>query len=81
MAAGGTTTVNTNYGRFRDECLNDEFFNSLQDADQTIQTWRHDYDHHRPHSALGDLTLADFASRWKAADVAQPQVLLSTGVV
>jgi putative transposase len=68
-------------GRFRDECLNDEFFISLQDADQTIQTWRHDYNHHRPHSALGGLTPAEFASRWKGADSAQPQEGLSSEVV
>jgi putative transposase len=63
-------------GRFRDKCLNDEFFISLRDATETIQRWRHDYNHHRPHSALGDLTPVEFASRWKASDSTQPQDIL-----
>ena len=55
-------------GRFRDECLNEEVFISLTDANQTIQRWRHDYNHHRPHSSLGGLTPTEFASRWMTAD-------------
>jgi putative transposase len=29
---------------------------SLQQARATIQTWKKDYDQHRPHSALGNRT-------------------------
>ena len=35
-------------GRFRDECLNEHWFQSLQEARRIIQTWRNDYNHHRP---------------------------------
>jgi len=43
-------------GRFRDECLNTQVFVSLHDARQKIEAWRIDYNEHRPHSSLGDLT-------------------------
>ena len=39
--------------RFRDECLNAHWFTSLADAQVLIEAWRIDYNHCRPHSALG----------------------------
>lgn len=39
--------------RVRDECLNEEVFSSLKDARQKLALWRYDYNHKRPHSALG----------------------------
>ncbi len=50
-------------GRFRDECLNAQVFLSLHDARQKIEAWRLDYNEHRPHSALGDLTPREFVER------------------
>ena len=50
-------------GRLRDECLNLEVFFSLADARRKLALWLHDYNHHRPHSALADRTLAEFAAR------------------
>jgi putative transposase len=50
-------------GRFRDECLNAQVFVSLHDARQKIETWRIDYNEHRPHSSLGDLTPREFAEQ------------------
>ena len=41
-------------GKFRDECLNLHWFTSLEDAQRRIAAWREDYNHVRPHSALGD---------------------------
>ena len=49
-------------GRLRDECLNVEVFFSLADARQKLALWLHDYNHHRPHSALADRTPAEFAA-------------------
>jgi putative transposase len=40
-------------GRLRDELLNEEVFDSLGDARRKLARWRHDYNHVRPHSALG----------------------------
>jgi putative transposase len=48
-------------GKFRDECLNSHWFMSMEDARQLIEEWRCDYNEERPHSALGQLTPADFA--------------------
>jgi putative transposase len=48
-------------GRLRDECLNVTQFTSLEDACHQIETWRIDYNAHRPHSSLGDLTPIEFA--------------------
>lgn len=49
-------------GRMRDECLNEQWFVSLDHARQTIEAWRQDYNQNRPHSALGDRTPAEFAA-------------------
>ena len=43
-------------GRLRDECLNEEVFDSLAHARRVLARWRHDYNHERPHSSLGGLT-------------------------
>jgi putative transposase len=48
-------------GKFRDECLNENWFVSLADAQQTIEAWRIDYETVRPHSGLADRTPAEFA--------------------
>ncbi len=40
-------------GRFRDGCLNQHWFRSLNDARQIINDWRHHYNNVRPHSSLG----------------------------
>lgn len=42
-------------GRLRDECLNEEVFDSLVHARRILAHWRHDYNHIRPHSSLGGL--------------------------
>ncbi len=43
--------------RLRAECLNAHVFESLEDAKETLTSWRSDYSAVRPHSALGILTL------------------------
>lgn len=50
-------------GKFRDECLNEHWFTGLNDARFTIEAWRLDYNHVRPHSSLGDMTPASYARR------------------
>ena len=49
--------------RFRDEFLNLEIFGSLLEAKVLGEDHRYKYNHQRPHSSLGDLTPAEFASR------------------
>jgi len=50
-------------GKFRDECLSQQWFVSLADARRIIEQWRIDYNTVRPHSALGTLTPAAFAQQ------------------
>jgi len=47
--------------RLPDECLNEHVFLTLAEARATIDAWRHDYNHLRPHSSLGALTPTEFA--------------------
>lgn len=48
-------------GKFRDECLNEHWFTSLEEARQIIEDWRVHYNERRPHSALGYKTPKEFA--------------------
>ena len=43
-------------GSFRDECLNVNWFLSLEDAEEKIEAWREEYNAFRPHSSLNNLT-------------------------
>lgn len=47
-------------GRVRDECLNEHWFTTLEEAQRLIEAWRQDYNTVRPHSSLGHLTPAEF---------------------
>lgn len=47
-------------GKFRDECLNENLFVTLEHARKLIEDWRIDYNEERPHSSLEDLTPAEF---------------------
>lgn len=47
-------------GKCRDECLSINWFLSLEDACEKIEDWRWEYNHFRPHSALGDLSPQEF---------------------
>ena len=40
-------------GRFRAECLDQEWFGSLAQARRMIEEWRISYNSQRPHSSLG----------------------------
>ena len=49
-------------GRLRDECLNVEWFPTLEEARRKLDAWRAHYNQHRPHSALDDRPPAVFAA-------------------
>ncbi len=53
-------TIESFNGSFRDECLNLNWFLSMEDAREKIEKWRLDYNEFRPHSSLGDLTPQQF---------------------
>ena len=48
------------HGRFRDECLNENYFSDIQEAKNTIEEWRIEYNTFRPHSSLGYKTPEEF---------------------
>jgi putative transposase len=50
-------------GRLRDECLNVIEFATLEEARSVLRSWQNDYNHHRPHGSLGDLTPSEFEVR------------------
>lgn len=50
-------------GKLRNECLNENWFLSLEEARRTIEEWRNDYNENRPHSSLGGLTPREFADQ------------------
>jgi len=47
-------------GKFRDECLNEHWFLSLQEAQLVIEAWRREYNEERTHSSIGDVTPMEF---------------------
>ena len=49
-------------GKLRDECLNENWFTSLEEARRLIENWREEYNHSRPHSALNGRTPNEVAS-------------------
>jgi putative transposase len=50
-------------GSFRDECLNVNWFLSLDDAYEKINHWVQEYNYFRPHSSLDGLTPAEIVAR------------------
>ena len=50
-------------GKFRDECLNEQWFQSLPQARDCIAEWRKDYNEVRPHSSLGRIPPSQFAQQ------------------
>ena len=50
-------------GKFRDECLNENWFESLAQAREVIAIWRQDYNEVRPHGTIGRIPPAQFAAK------------------
>ena len=64
-------------GKFRDECLSQSWYTSLDDAQQIIEAWRMDYNHVRPHSSLGYLTPEEYAATAAARPASTPTPVVS----
>jgi putative transposase len=63
-------------GRFRDECLNENWFLSLKHAREVIEGWRKDYNEARPHGSLNGLTPQEYLGN---KGFFYPQMVLTTG--
>ena len=61
-------------GKFRDECLNEHWFETLQQARAEIAIWRQDFNEVRPHSSCHRTPPAKFAAlhRQRSADAVLP---------
>jgi len=68
-------------GKFRNECLNDNVFVSLDSARSIIEEWRQDYNSERPHSSLNNITPQEFAARFKEqqTEITNPELVQSMG--
>lgn len=66
------------HDKFRDECLQREWFPSLLDAQVVIEDWRFHYNTQRPHSSLKYKTPAEFAAQFSTQIQPAPS-LISTG--
>ena len=64
-------------GRPRQECLEENWFMSLEDAKIKIEAWRKDYNEHRPHSSLKDETPQAFAEDWQRSRTAKAAGILT----
>ena len=64
-------------GKFRDECLNQSWFTSLEDALRIIEAWREDYNTVRPHSSLGSQDTGRIRGRSRRATGVFPKAVVS----
>jgi len=64
-------------GKFRDECLNQNWHTGLEDARRIIETWRVDYNTVRPHSSLGYQTPEEYAAQVTARPASPPTPVVS----
>jgi putative transposase len=55
-------------GSYRDECLNINWFLSLEDAREKIEEWRREYNEWRPHSSLDNLTPSQYLEEQDARE-------------
>ena len=65
-------------GSLRDELLNEEIFDTLNDARRKIALWRYDYNAVRPHSSLGNLTPLEARRTLALPDGSAPGALAMT---
>jgi putative transposase len=68
-------------GKFRDECLNQNWFVDLRHARKVIEEWRVDYNTVRQHSSLGYLTPEEFAASMSARPASPPTPVASIDLV
>jgi putative transposase len=66
------------HDKFRDECLQREWFSSLLDAQIVIEDWRVHYNTRRPHSSLGYKTPTNFAAQY-VTQIQPAQTLIPIG--
>jgi putative transposase len=61
--------------RFREECLNSHYFDSVTEARVIIENWRKKYNEFRPHRSLKGLTPSEFAGRFRQNNMQNTNLL------
>ena len=56
--------VESFFGTLRRECLDRYLFDNIRQAQELLETWRQEYNRHRPHSSLSYLTPSGFAIKY-----------------
>ena len=65
-------------GSLRDELLNEEIFDTLDDARRKLALWRYDYNTVRPHSSLGNQTPLEARPTLEQFESSAPGALAQT---
>jgi putative transposase len=76
MRSTGNAFIESFNGRLREECLNVNGFAKLNEVRMRLQSWRQDYDHHRPRGSFGRLTPSEFAAKGQELDSEAPKLWL-----
>lgn len=58
--------IETFNAKVRVECLDQNWFESLNEARRQIEQWRREYNQERPHSSLNNLTPDQFIANWRS---------------
>ena len=58
--------IETFNAKVRAECLDQQWFESLGEAQEQLEEWRKEYNRMRPHSSLNNLTPDEYLARWQA---------------
>jgi transposase InsO family protein len=68
-------------GRLRQECLQQNWFISLDDAKHIVEDWREDYNQQRPHSSLEQQTPSEFVAHWQQTRIVPKAEILTLETV
>jgi len=60
--------IETFNAKVRAECLDQHWFESLEEAREQLEEWRKEYHRERPHSSLNNLTPDEYLARWRAEE-------------
>lgn len=73
--------VESFHGKFRDECLNENYFSDIHEARSKIEEWRIEYNTFRPHSSLDYKTPEEFLRQCEQENLNQKIPVLHEQVV
>jgi putative transposase len=68
-------------GKYRDEFLNDNWFESIAEAAEKAEAWRVDYNEQRPHQGLGRRTPAEVRAEYERGCAASAEGGSNEGIV